>query len=95
LRECAAATHVADTFAAAAAGLPTLVEKPPAADAGAAAMLATLVPPPWIGFNRRFDPLIERVRGRVPAHGRLELSIELRYRRGSWRPHTVTDATHS
>ena len=78
-------SHLAD--AQAAAGLPTLVEKPPARDAAQARVLADLDPPPWIGFNRRFDPALQRPR----VEGRLELRLVLHYRRASWRPLQVRD----
>src|SRR5205823_3097888 len=67
--------------------LPTLVEKPPARDAAEARRLAGLDPPPWIGFNRRFDPELRRLR----ADGRLDLRLTLHYRRASWRPLQVRD----
>jgi predicted dehydrogenase len=86
-----AATHLRDARRATAAGLPTLVEKPPALNAGDAAALATLDPSPWVGFNRRFDPLLRRLRARVPATGFLKLSLDLHYETGSWRPHVVDD----
>jgi predicted dehydrogenase len=63
------------------AGLPALVEKPPAPDAEGAAALCALDPPPWIGFNRRF------ALGAAPlAAGEDRLEIEIAYRRRSWRP---------
>src|SRR5687768_16265975 len=46
-----AAAHLEDARAAAAAGIPTLVEKPPAANAGEAAALAEVRPLPRVGFN--------------------------------------------
>jgi predicted dehydrogenase len=84
--------HVSGAAAAAAAGLPVLVEKPPAPDAAGAAALERLDPPPWIGFNRRFDPGVVAVRTKVPPDGPLELRLELHYRRKSWRSHAVRDA---
>jgi predicted dehydrogenase len=83
--------HVGGAAAATAAGLPVLVEKPPAPDAAGAAALERLDPPPWIGFNRRFDPGVLALRARVPADGPLELRLQLHYRRRSWRPHAVRD----
>lgn len=85
-----ASAHLADARRAAAAGIPTLVEKPPAPDAPAAAGLAELTPPPRVGFNRRFDPRTARVRDAAVGTG-LALRLELRYRRRSWRAHTVAD----
>lgn len=82
--------HVGHARAAAAAGLPVLVEKPPAPDADGARLLAALEPEPWIGFNRRFGPL-GALRAQVPADGPLELQLEIRYRRASWSPVAVRD----
>jgi myo-inositol 2-dehydrogenase/D-chiro-inositol 1-dehydrogenase len=86
-----AAAHLADAERAAAAGVPVLVEKPPAPDATAAAALAALVPPPWVGFNRRFDPGARAVRRAVPAEGPVRLRLEIGYRRRSWGAHAVRD----
>ena len=85
------ATHLADAVLAAAAGVPVLVEKPPAADATGAAGLAAISPQPWVGFNRRFDPGARAVRDAVPAAGPIELDLEIRYRRRSWDAHAVHD----
>ena len=87
-----ASSHLADARCAAAAGLPTLVEKPPAATAAEGAALAGFIPAPWIGFNRRFDPLIAQLRNDVPAGGPISLSLDLHYASGSWRPYSVSDA---
>ena len=84
-------THLADARRAEKAGLPTLVEKPPAMSAEEAAALASIVPPPWIGFNRRFDPRLARLRAAVPANGDVALSLDLHYGTGSWRPYAVSD----
>jgi predicted dehydrogenase len=84
------AEHLAQAALAAAAGLPCLVEKPPAADAAGAVALAALEPAPWIGFNRRFQQgaaLLEE----IPREGELELELELCYRRRSWNAHQVAD----
>lgn len=77
-------THLAGAEAARAAGLPCLVEKPPAPDAAGAARMAALDPAPYVGFNRRFQyhGVLSAAR---PAAG-LEVEIELSYRRRSWRP---------
>ncbi len=72
-----------------AAGFATLVEKPPAEDAAAAALLADLDPQPWIGFNRRFSHL-PRLRPVRNGDG-LRLRLQLDYRRRSWRPVEVDD----
>jgi predicted dehydrogenase len=84
-------THVSGAAVAAAAGLPVLVEKPPAPDGPGAAELERLDPPPWIGFNRRFDPGVVTVRAKVPADGPLDLRLDFHYRRRSWRAHAVRD----
>lgn len=85
------AAHVEGAATASSPGLPVLVEKPPAPDAAGAAALERLDPPPWIGFNRRFDPGVVAVRTRVPAEGALDLHLELHYRRQSWQSHAVRD----
>lgn len=83
--------HLEDARQAAAAGLPTLVEKPPAPDLGTARELAGLTPTPWIGFNRRFGPAAARLRAAVPADAEVGLRLEIHYRRRGWAPHTVAD----
>jgi predicted dehydrogenase len=83
--------HVPDARRAAAAGLPVLVEKPPAPDLEGAAMLTRLRPEPRLGFNRRFEPAVEHLRARVPADGSLELRLRLHVRAGSWRPYVARD----
>lgn len=85
-----AAEHVAIAVAAAAADVPALVEKPVAPDRAGALELAALEPAPWIGFNRRFLQGAE-LAGRVPAQGWIELDLELRYRRRSWRSYGSGD----
>lgn len=84
-------SHLADARLAAAAGVPVLVEKPPAQDADAAAELVALDPQPWIAFNRRFGAGQRAVRAAIPAQSELELRLELRYRRQSWGAHAVAD----
>ena len=82
--------HVWQAELASRAGIPALVEKPPAPTVAGARRLAALDPAPWVGFNRRFQhvgPLLSQ----VPLFGRLELELELRYRRDSWQPLTVSD----
>jgi predicted dehydrogenase len=86
-----AAAHLEDAALAAAAGVPTLVEKPPAADAAQAAAMADLHPAPWVGFNRRFEPGIARLRSRVPPEGSLDLSLVLHHPAGSWGSYVVSD----
>jgi predicted dehydrogenase len=86
-----AAAHLADATVAAVAGLPALVEKPPAPDAEGALALAHLQPPPWIAFNRRFDPGVRAARAAVPPRGELHLLVELTYRRRAWGAIAVHD----
>jgi predicted dehydrogenase len=86
-----AAAHPAGAAEAVAAGVPVLVEKPPAPDAAGAAAIARLVPAPWIGFNRRFDPGVQPLRRLVPPRGHIQLDVVIHYRRRSWRPVTVDD----
>ena len=47
--------HVWQAELASRAGLPALVEKPPAPSGAGASRLARLDPAPWVGFNRRFQ----------------------------------------
>ncbi|MCP9491293.1 MAG: Gfo/Idh/MocA family oxidoreductase [Solirubrobacteraceae bacterium MAG38_C4-C5] len=84
-------SHLADARVAAAAGVPVLVEKPPAQDADTAAELLALDPQPWIAFNRRFGAGQRAVRAAIPAQSELDLRLELLYRRRSWGAHTVGD----
>jgi predicted dehydrogenase len=81
--------HLAAARLAAEANVATLVEKPPAPDGAGAAELAGL-DGIWIGFNRRFAPAPE-LPERLRAASELELELELRYRRASWRAHAVRD----
>ena len=85
-----APTHLPIAAAAAAAGVPALVEKPPAPDLEGAQRLAALEPEPLIAFNRRFLQGAE-LRPRIPAGGWLELELELRYRRDAWAAHEARD----
>jgi myo-inositol 2-dehydrogenase / D-chiro-inositol 1-dehydrogenase len=77
--------HEHAAIAAAQAGLTALVEKPPAPDAAGSLRLAALAPPPWLGFNRRFDQGLA-LEPRLPPDGDLELNMVLHYRRKSWQP---------
>jgi predicted dehydrogenase len=86
-----AASHVADARAAAAAGLPTLVEKPPAATAAEAQALALLAPLPRIGFNRRFVPGVARLRAIGRRGGSTQLKLRLDARRAAWRAYVADD----
>jgi predicted dehydrogenase len=85
-----AATHLPLAEAAAAAGVRSLVEKPPAADLDGAQRLAMLDPEPYVAFNRRFLQGAE-LREAVPAEGWLELDLELRFQRASWGAHEARD----
>jgi predicted dehydrogenase len=86
-----ASHHLAHARVAAEARVPCLVEKPPAADLADAIRIAELDPAPWIGFNRRFEPAIAALRAAIPASGRLDIQVGLRYRRRGWSPHEVRD----
>jgi predicted dehydrogenase len=86
-----AAAHLADARAAAAAGIPVLVEKPPAPDRDAAAALAALEPAPYVAFNRRFDPALAALRRATPAGAEVAVVAEISYRRGAWGAHAVAD----
>lgn len=81
--------HLAQAECVAAAGLPALVEKPPAADAREGRRLAALTPAPWIGFNRRFVPGVARLAGIAGAPCALDLRMT--YRRRAWRPLCADD----
>jgi predicted dehydrogenase len=86
-----AAAHLTDARVATAAGLPVLVEKPPAPDLGGAVELAALEPAPWIGFNRRFDQGVAELRAAVPRRAEVGVVLEISYRRAGWGAHTVRD----
>ncbi|HEX7294021.1 MAG TPA: Gfo/Idh/MocA family oxidoreductase, partial [Solirubrobacterales bacterium] len=75
---------------AAAAGVRSLVEKPPAPDLSGAQQLAALDPEPLLAFNRRFLQGQE-LRDAIPAEGWLELDLELRFRRDAWGAHESHD----
>lgn len=85
-----AATHLPLAEAAAAAGVRSMVEKPPAADLDGARRLAALDPEPLVAFNRRFLQGVE-LRDAVPAEGWLELDLELRFQRAGWGAHEALD----
>jgi predicted dehydrogenase len=84
------AEHLEHARLASDAGVPCLVEKPPAPDLAGAELLAALERPPWIGFNRRFQHA-SALLDAVPADGPLELLLELNYRRASWRAVSIRD----
>jgi predicted dehydrogenase len=82
--------HVGLAEEAAAAGVRSLVEKPPAPDLAGAERLAALDPEPVLAFNRRFLQG-EQLRDSIPAEGWLELDLELRFRQQAWGAHEVRD----
>jgi predicted dehydrogenase len=82
--------HLALAEEAAAAGVRSLVEKPPALDLAEAQRLAALDPQPLVAFNRRFLQGRE-LREAVPGEGWLELDLELRFRREAWGAHQADD----
>jgi predicted dehydrogenase len=86
-----AEAHLSAAAAAAAVGVPALVEKPPAADLAEGRALAALEPQPTIGFNRRFDERLRSLRSRLPAGSELELRLRFRYRRAGWAAHVAAD----
>jgi predicted dehydrogenase len=86
------AFHVEDARAAARRGVRALVEKPPAESADAARELTLLDPPPWIGFNRRFEPHHERLRRVLRARVEpVELELRLTMQRRRWSPYVSRD----
>jgi predicted dehydrogenase len=85
-----AGAHLSLAEASAAAGVPSLVEKPPAADLAEARRLAALAPEPLVAFNRRFLQGAE-MRNRIPDDGWLELDLELRFQRAAWGAHEARD----
>lgn len=82
--------HLVLAEEAAAAGVRSLVEKPPTPDLASARRLAALEPHPLLAFNRRFLQGLE-LGDAVPAEGWIELDLELRFRRGAWGAHEVRD----
>lgn len=82
--------HLALAEEAAAAGVRSLVEKPPAPDLPQARRLAELRPQPLLAFNRRFLQGTE-LRDAVPSEGWLELDLELCFRREGWGAHEADD----
>jgi predicted dehydrogenase len=83
-------THLSDARAVADAGLPVLVEKPPGLDAREAASLTALHPAPRIGFNRRFEPDLVRLRDEISGRDR-DLFLTMQYRRRAWGPYDMRD----
>ncbi|MEM8747712.1 MAG: Gfo/Idh/MocA family oxidoreductase [Actinomycetota bacterium] len=86
-----AAFHLDDARTLAAAGIPTLVEKPPAPDAATAAELAALSPAPWVAFNRRFDRGARTVKTAIGVDEPVDLHLSISYRRTTWGAHVVDD----
>jgi myo-inositol 2-dehydrogenase / D-chiro-inositol 1-dehydrogenase len=77
-----AVAHLADARLAVAAAVPVLVEKPPAPTAREAEELAALDPVPFMGFNRRFEPPLRKLREEIAVPA--ELRLVLQRRRTSW-----------
>jgi len=82
--------HVALAEEAAAAGVRSLVEKPPAPDLAGTLRLAGLEPEPFLALNRRFLQGKE-LRDSIPAEGWIELDLELRFKQKAWGAHEVRD----
>jgi predicted dehydrogenase len=85
------AAHLADARLAVNAGLPTLIEKPPASTLAEAFELARLEPAPRLAFNRRFVPELADLRSMLPVASPLELTLELRTRLSSWGSYEAQD----
>ena len=83
--------HLADARVVTGAGIPVLVEKPPASNAADALDLTSLRPSPWIGLNRRFGPGADAVRRAAPDAGTLDAEVLVEYRRTAWSAHVVRD----
>jgi predicted dehydrogenase len=83
--------HASDARAVAEAGLPALVEKPLGLDAVEAAGLAALRPAPRVGFNRRFEPGLARLREDLATRTGLDLVLRMHYRRRVWGPYDMRD----
>jgi predicted dehydrogenase len=86
-----ASAHLADARTAAEAGVPALVEKPPAADLAETLALGRLDPVPRIGFNRRFEPWLHAMQQRLSRSSALELALEMHYPGDSWGSYVVRD----
>jgi predicted dehydrogenase len=84
--------HVRNAEVATLAGVRALVEKPPAPTGAAASALARLDPPPWIGFNRRFEPALRSIRADVLARvGSFELRLLLTIESRAWGAYSSND----
>ncbi len=86
-----AEAHVADARLAAAAGLPTLIEKPPAPTLAETLELARLDPAPRFGFNRRFVTEVASLRSAIPAQSAIRMDLEMRTRSASWGSYVSDD----
>jgi predicted dehydrogenase len=86
-----AAAHVTDARLAATAGLPALIEKPPAPTLAEAVELARLEPAPRLGFNRRFVPELAGLRSALAERSSLELTLEMSARSSSWDAYLTDD----
>ena len=86
-----AEAHLADARAATAAGVPVLVEKPPAPDLAGAAELAALRPTPWIGFQRRFRPALAGLRPPATDAAEPHLTLELEVDKAAWGAYVSRD----
>jgi predicted dehydrogenase len=71
--------------------LPALVEKPPGVNLNEAERLLKLVPQPWLGFNRRFDPDVVKLKNQCSNHDMSKIRLELCYRRRAWNPIDMQD----
>jgi predicted dehydrogenase len=86
------AAHLTDAQLAADAGIPVLIEKPPARDEHDASLLAALHPAPRLAFNRRFEPELAAVRQSVQeTSSPVELSLVIRARKSSWPSYVADD----
>ena len=79
-----AARHVEDACHAAAAGVASLIEKPPAPSAIEAEPLLALEPPAWMGFNRRFEPAAEAARASLVTHPPTGVELEMSILPHAW-----------
>jgi predicted dehydrogenase len=82
-----ASLHVEDARRAAAAGVSSLVEKPPARTAPEALPLLGLDPPAWMGFNRRFEPETAAARAELAARPAAVLELGMSILPRSWGAH--------
>src|SRR5688572_3427936 len=83
--------HLADATVAAEAKLPALLEKPPGVNLQEAECLLKLIPQPWLGFNRRFDTDVVKLKNLVLNQDIFKIRLELCYRRRAWNPIDMQD----